>query len=131
QIMGEERVKLADSQEEVQRFMKYVLKDLRALSRMLDDNWFETAPIRIGAEQELCLVDRQTKAAPWSMEMLEKLGKPETFTTEFAKFNLEINLKPLEFTGDCLTRLETNLQQHVDTVREKTEELDGEIVLTG
>lgn len=31
--MGEERVKLADSQEEVQRFMKYVLKDIRALKK--------------------------------------------------------------------------------------------------
>ena len=132
--MGESRVKLADSQEEVQRFMKYVLKDLRALDRMLNEgDWFETAPIRIGAEQELCLVDQQAKAWPHNMEVLEKLQEVDngSFTTEYAKFNLEINMEPLEFKGDCLSRMEKNLQQQVDKVRTATEELGGEIVLTG
>ncbi|NGP89561.1 glutamate-cysteine ligase family protein [Fodinibius halophilus] len=132
--MGESRVKLADSQEEVQRFMKYVLKDLRALDRMLDEgDWFESDTIRIGAEQELCLVDQQAKAWPRSMEIMEKLSADDAgdFTTEFAKFNLEINLKPLEFKGDCLSRMEENLQKKVDQAREVTEELGGEILLTG
>lgn len=129
--MGEERVKLADSQEEVQRFMKYVLKDLRAMKRMLDEgDWFEKDPIRIGAEQELCLVDRHSKASPKSMEVLEKLDDP-SYTTEFAKFNLEINLTPLEFSGDCLSQMENNLQQKVDKVRTVVEEMGGEILLTG
>ncbi|PAU94183.1 CBS domain-containing protein [Aliifodinibius salipaludis] len=132
--MGESRVKLADSQEEVQRFMKYVLKDLRALDRMLNEgDWFETDPIRIGAEQELCLVDQQAKAWPRNMEVLEKLQETENgnFTTEYAKFNLEINMEPLEFNGDCLSKMEQNLQKQVDKVRAATEELGGEIVLTG
>ena len=40
--MGEERVKLAKSNEDVQRFMKNVLKDARALEKMLEDDWFES-----------------------------------------------------------------------------------------
>lgn len=129
--MGEERVKLADSQEEVQRFMKSVLKDIRAMNKMLDeDNWFETEPIRIGAEQELCLVDRNSKASPRSMEVLDKL-KDENFTTEFAKFNLEINLDPLEFRDDCLSKMENQLQQKIDKVRKVVEEMGGDILLTG
>src|SRR5699024_11367266 len=134
EIMGESRVKLADSQEEVQRFMKYVLKDLRAMDRMLEEGgWFETEPIRIGAEQELCLVDRQTKAWPQAMEILDELQRngAEGFTTEFAKFNLEINLKPLEFTGNSLSQMEQNLQQQVDRVRAVSKEMGGEILLTG
>ena len=51
--MGDTRVKLAQSNDELQNFMKNVLKDLRALERMLEEDWFETDPIRIGAEQEL------------------------------------------------------------------------------
>lgn len=132
--MGESRVKLADSQEEVQRFMKYVLKDLRALDRMLEEgDWFETDPIRIGAEQELCLVDQQAKAWPHNMEVLEKLKEDEngSFTTEYAKYNLEINMDPLEFKGNCLSRMEQTLQEQVDKVRSVAEELGGEIVLTG
>lgn len=132
--MGESRVKLADSQEEVQRFMKYVLKDLRALDRMLaEGDWFDTESIRIGAEQELCLVNQQAKAWPHSMEVLEKLRSQgqEGYTTEFAKFNLEINLRPLEFKERCLSVMEKNLQEKIDKVREVTEELGSEILLTG
>lgn len=130
--MGESRVKLADSQEEVQQFMKYVLKDLRALDRMLEEeDWFETDPIRIGAEQEMCLIDQQAKVWPHSMEVLEKLSDDDSFTTEFAKFNLEINMKPLEFRKDCLSKMEENLQQKIDKVRSVAEELGGEILLTG
>ena len=129
--MGEERVKLADNQEEVQRFMKYVLKDIRALKKMLnEDGWFEKDPIRIGAEQELCLVDRHSKASPRNMEVLDKLND-ENFTTEFAKFNLEINLDPQEFRDDCLTRMENQLQEKIDKVRAVVEEMGGEILLTG
>lgn len=131
--MGESRVKMADSQEEVQQFMKYVLKDLRALDRMLKEGWFESSPIRIGAEQELCLVDQQAKAWPHSMEVLHKLQetKEGSFTTELAKFNLEINLEPLEFTGKALSKLERNLQAKVEQVRSVAEELGGDIILTG
>lgn len=129
--MGEERVKLADSQEEVQRFMKYVLKDIRAMNKMLEEgDWFETDPIRIGAEQELCLVNKNSKASPRNMEVLDKL-QDSNFTTEFAKFNLEINLDPLEFKDDCLTRMENQLQQKIDKVRKVVEAMGGDILLTG
>lgn len=129
--MGEERVKLADSQEEVQRFMKYVLKDLRALKKMLnEDQWFEKDPVRIGAEQELCLVDQQAKVWPRNMEVLDKLDDP-AFTTEFAKFNLEINMDPIHFKGDCLSKMEQSLQAKIDKVRSIVEEMGGNIVLTG
>jgi len=129
--MGEERVKLADSQEEVQQFMKNVLKDLHVLDKMLKEEWFETEPIRIGAEQELCLVDRQAKASPTSMEVLENLEDSNTFTTEFAKFNLEINLKPLEFREDCLSQMEENLSERLDMVRKAAEQVGSDILLTG
>ncbi len=129
--MGEERVKHADSREEVQSFMKLVLKNIRALDKMLQGDWFETEPIRIGAEQELCLVDQHVKAAPWGMEVLSKLDEAPQFTTELAKFNLEINLTPLEFTGDCLQQMEAEIQKNVNRIRSVVEEMGGDIVLTG
>jgi len=129
--MGELKVKLADNQKEVQRFMKCVLRDLRALDKMLEDGWFETETMHIGAEQELCLIDRQAKAAPNNMEILEKLGDDDRFTTEFAKFNMEINLKPLEFGSNCLSQMEENLSNRIDRIREAAAELDTDVLLTG
>lgn len=129
--MGEERVKLAESNEQIQTFMKNVLKDIRALDKMLQDEWFETDTIRIGAEQELCLVDANGKPLPKAIEVLEALGEGE-YTTEFAKFNLEINVNPpLEFVGSCLSQLENKLQTEVEYVRKTVQEFDGDILLTG
>ncbi|MFD2531639.1 CBS domain-containing protein [Gracilimonas halophila] len=128
--MGEERVKLADDNEQVQTFMKHVLRDMRALKTMLNDDWFETDTIRIGAEQELCMVDPHGKVFPRSMEVLDALGDGN-YTTEFARFNLEINIEPLEFTGNSLSQMEHNLHDEVENVRKTVREMGGDILLTG
>jgi CBS domain-containing protein len=129
--MGEAKVKLADSSEEVQQFMKYVLKDLRALDKMLDEDWFEADSVRIGAEQELCLVDRHAKAWPKAMELLKELDVGEQFTSEFAKFNLEINLNPLSFSGNCLSEMENDLLKNVNKVRNEARKAGATPILTG
>lgn len=128
--MGEERVRLADDNEQVQTFMKHVLRDMRALKTMLDEDWFETDIMRIGAEQELCMVDPQGKVFPKSMEVLEALGDGN-YTTEFARFNLEINMNPLEFKGNCLSQMEHDLHKEVEHVRETVRGMGGDILLTG
>ena len=113
--------------------MKNVLKDLRALKKMLDEDWFETDTIRIGAEQELCLIDQNAKPFFESGKVLETLGgDSEHFTTEFAKFNLEINVNPpLEFKGNALSEMEHNLQKRVEQVREAATKFGAEVLLTG
>ncbi|WP_020404112.1 CBS domain-containing protein [Gracilimonas tropica] len=128
--MGEERVKHAEDNEQVQKFMKQVFRDMRALKTMLEDDWFETDTLRIGAEQELCMVDPHGKVFPRSMDVLEALGDGN-YTTEFARFNLEINMEPLEFTGDSLSQMEHNLHKNMQHVRETVRELGGDILLTG
>lgn len=128
--MGEERVKHAEDNEQVQKFMKQVFRDMRALKTMLEDDWFETDTLRIGAEQELCMVDPHGKVFPRSMDVLEALGEGN-YTTEFARFNLEINMEPLEFTGDSLSQMEHNLHKNMQHVRETVRELGGDILLTG
>ncbi|MCG8374547.1 MAG: glutamate-cysteine ligase family protein, partial [Balneolales bacterium] len=129
--MGDTRVKLAENQEQLQHFMKNVLKDLRAMERMLDEEWFETEPIRIGAEQELCLVDENEKPFFGAGEVLDKLGGGN-FTHEFAKFNLEINVNPpLKFEGDCLSHMEHALQHSIEKVREVASEFGAKVILTG
>ena len=128
--MGIETVRLAESKEQVQETLTHLLKDIRALERMLSDDLFETDIVRIGAEQELCLVDKFAKPAPIAMELLERLDR-NSVTTELAKFNLEVNLKPLEFTGNCLSQMESNILDELDLIREEIKAFEGDIVLTG
>lgn len=128
--MGEERVKIPESKEQSQNFLKYLLRDVRAMGRMLEEGWFEIDNIRIGAEQELCLIDRNAKPAPIAMELLDALND-KSFTTELARFNLETNLDPLLFEGKCLSQMETNIQNKLELIRETIKQFDGDVVLSG
>ena len=128
--MGEERVRLPETKEESQQFLKYLLRDVRAIEKMLAEDWFEVGNIRIGAEQELCLIDKNAKPAPIAMELLEEINN-KSFTTELARFNLEANLKPLLFKEKCLSEMETNILEKVEQAREAIKKFDGDIGLAG
>src|SRR5690242_18820917 len=71
-------------------FMRAILADLRALERMIADGMFETDTRRIGAEQEMFLID--DKWVPWNgvLEMLKVL-RDDHYTTELGQFQIEAN----------------------------------------
>src|SRR6187200_3325559 len=128
-LMGEHDVKELDSAS-LRSFTRSLLGDLQALETMLRDGSIETGVRRIGAEQELFLVDRAFNPAPIAMEMIEKCAD-EHFTTELARFNLEFNTDPLDFGGDCLKRMENQLSGLLDKARKAANELDAEVIMTG
>jgi len=128
--MAEVDVQAESSAEALRRFMRRVLDDLGALERMLDEGLLESGVHRIGAEQELCLVDRDSEPAPINMEVLEACGEP-WLKPELGRFNLEINLDPLTLEGDCLSRMERQLVERLERVRAISRGLGAEVVLTG
>jgi hypothetical protein len=65
-------------------FTRKLLADLRALESMLASGAIERGVRRIGAEQELFLLDRDYRPAPLAVEMMEKLAEDGHFTTEVA-----------------------------------------------
>jgi CBS domain-containing protein len=111
-------------------FMHAMLADLRALDRMLREGRFETGPRRIGAEQEMFLIDRHWAPARASLQMLEKLADPH-YTTELGLFQLEANADPQMFTGDGLSRMENQLTELVAKARAAAAELGIAPVLMG
>ena len=128
--MGEHDVPTQASSEQLRAFTLALLEDLRALERMLEQGHIESGVRRIGAEQELFLVDRALRPAAVSTLTLEGLPG-EAFTTELGLFNMEVNLAPLEFGSDCLSRLHTELEQRVAQAREAAQGVGADIVLAG
>ena len=128
--MGEQRVARADGGQQLRDFMEAVLRDLDALRFMLRQGLVETGRRRVGAEQEFFLVDSSWRPAPVAMELLERLDDP-SFTTELGRFNLELNLDPLEFEPYCLSRFERQLAAGVETLRETAAEIGVHPVLVG
>ncbi len=128
--MGDFNVKAVQDQKDLQAFTKHLLKDVHALERMLKEKWFETGITRIGAEQEMCIIDPNRKPAYNNLEALALIDDPK-FTTELASFNLEMNLDPLEFKGDAISQMHNSLKVHLEAAIEKLKGLDLEIALAG
>ncbi|AUX19611.1 hypothetical protein SOCEGT47_000630 [Sorangium cellulosum] len=128
--MGEQHVSEQVNEEQRQAFMRALLDDVAALERLLQEDRIESGVRRIGAEQEMFLVDRALRPAPLALEVLERAADGR-LTTELARFNLEANLCPLPFGGDCLRRLEAELFEVVGRAAEAARALGAEVLLAG
>ena len=111
-------------------FSKALLKDLQALEKMLENGLIESGVRRFGCEQEMFLVNRAWRPAPVAMEVLERLDG-EAFTTELARFNLEMNVEPMMLGGACLSTLQESIEELLDMAREAASEEGADVVLAG
>jgi CBS domain-containing protein/gamma-glutamyl:cysteine ligase YbdK (ATP-grasp superfamily) len=128
--MGEHAVQQEFDGKQLQAYMRALLEDLRALEFMIQTDRFDTATTRIGAEQEMFLVDRNMRPAPISLEVL-KLANDPRLTTEIAKFNLEANLTPLSLTANCFSEMEKELRELLALVHATAERMDADVLLAG
>lgn len=110
-------------------YTKALLRDLQALERMLEEGMFETGIRRIGAEQEMFLVNEAWRPASAAMDVLAKLEGP--YTTELALYNLEANVEPRVLEGRCFSDLDARVRELVDGARTAAQSVGAEVVLTG
>ncbi|MGD2045786.1 MAG: CBS domain-containing protein [Gemmatimonadota bacterium] len=115
--------------EATRSFTKALLRDLRAFESMLEEDLFESGVRRIGAEQEMFLVNDGWRPAPVALDLLERLGDP--YTTELALYNMEANLDPRLLRGSCFSELESELRSVLERARSVAAQLDSDIVLAG
>ena len=128
--MGDHQVEREMDELKLQLFMKALLEDLHALDYMLDNDLIEEGVRRIGAEQEMFLVDKGLRPAPVSVEVLQHANDPR-LTTEIAKFNLEANLTPTELRGRCFSQMESELQDVLARARTSANAFGADILLAG
>ncbi len=128
--MGDKKVTTEYDDTQMRNFTLGVLNDLQALEVMLEGGLFEETERRIGAEQEMFLVDPAMRPAPLAIEVIET-ARDGRLTTEIGKFNLEANLTPREFNGDCLRLMENELNEIIDVVRNAAGKFDASVVLAG
>lgn len=120
----------ADHEDERRRFMRVLLRDMRALEQMLEESLFETGLRRIGAEQEMFLVDDKFRPSPCALEVLRELND-EQFTTELGLFNIEFNALPDKFGGDCLSKLQAQIEGAVQKARQAARTQRADVALVG
>lgn len=112
------------------RFVNALLRDISALELMIDGNLFESDNERIGAEQEVCIVTENFKPADNSIELLNAIQHPQ-FTTELAKYNIEINLLPQILQPGCFAAMENDLLEKYHLAAGHAANNNTKLVLAG
>ena len=128
--MGEHNVEQELDERKLHEFTQALLADLRALAFMLEEGRIESGARRIGAEQEMFLVDRGLRPAPLAVEVLESAGDSR-LTTEIAQFNLEANLTPVALTGRCFHSMQVELEEILGTARLAASNFGADVLLAG
>ena len=128
--MGENQITDELDHIQMRGYVRALLDDVHALEAMLAEDRFEKGVRRVGAEQELFLVDQNLRPKACVLRVLDRLkGLP--FTTELAQFNIEANLSPQAFGGDCLSQMESELHQLLAKVREAAAAENAQILMCG
>ena len=128
--MGEQNIVEDASESTRQEFMKSLLEEVRALEAMLGNGMVESGVSRIGAEQEMFLIDEAHKPALTGLDVLKELDD-DRFTHELGLFNIEANLSVQEFQSDCLSRMEAEAQEVYAKARKAAHKCGSEIALVG
>src|SRR5262245_36497950 len=128
--MGEHNVSTEHDSRRAKAFMKSLLADVSALELMIETGRIESGVRRIGAEQEMFLIDRAMRPSPVAMEVLKSAGD-HRLTTEIGKFNLEANLSPRELPGHGLLEMECELAELVEIARRAARRCGADVLLTG
>jgi CBS domain-containing protein/gamma-glutamyl:cysteine ligase YbdK (ATP-grasp superfamily) len=128
--MGASKVKIIRGEADRKDYLSALFKDLKALEIMLQKRMIETDIQRIGAEQELYLVDEHWRPAPIAKRLLQLIND-EHFTTEYARFNIEINLDPLKFTRDALSKMEADLKAKVKKAELAAQQINAHVIQVG
>ncbi len=128
--MGHLNVTKLTKKEDKAHFIHHLTRDLEALDLMIEKNMIEKEPLRIGAEQEFCIVTNDFLPNNNALDILKEI-KDDHFTTEIGNYNLEINMDPIELKGDCFSRMHEELKHLLDKAKKAADKHDSKIILTG
>src|ERR1044071_1171294 len=84
-------------------YTRLLLNDFHALEALIRADGLERDISRVGYELELNFLDGNCEPACIGGDVVKALGDAR-FTTEFSRFNLEVNSRPIVLQGRCLAQ---------------------------
>ncbi len=128
--MGDHKINAKSNDQARMNFLAHLIDDLKSLEYMSEKGMIEDDIVRIGAEQEFCLVNDHWRPDINALDVLKEIDDPH-FTTELARYNLEINLDPQELCGDAFARMENQIRALLEKADAVVKRKKSKIVLTG
>ncbi|WP_370477364.1 CBS domain-containing protein [Tamlana flava] len=128
--MGDLNVAKLKTKKDRANYIHHLLNDIKALDLMCEKGLIEDGPLRIGAEQEFCIVNNEFLPVNKSLELLEDIND-EHFTTEISNYNLEINLDTFQLGSDSFSKLHEQLDELFNKAKQAAFRKNTKLILTG
>ena len=106
--MGEEIQKEHFEQADYEAFQQRLEQETEFLRALFTNHAFDNSTRLLGYELELCLADPDGNPSRINTSVIDAAKNP-LFTTELARFNMEINGNVFPFQGDVFQRIEADL----------------------
>ena len=116
--------------EQYQRFRDATRRQAAELHTLLARPGFGEGERTLGAELELCIIDRDGNALPVNRALLAANLDPR-LTVEIDKFNLEYNLSPVAARGAPFAALQMELHNALASINRTAMAFDGRVVPVG
>lgn len=132
--MGQQEVTTNTKGAQHRAFMAMLLRDLQALDRMIDTGIIESDIRRIGAEQEMVLVDKTWRPSPHGIDIVNHIRNTlgdDRLTPELARFNAEANLSPVVIGPGMFDSLHAELTEVLEKVTRVAADYDCQPILAG
>ncbi|MGH3326379.1 MAG: glutamate--cysteine ligase [Streptomycetales bacterium] len=128
--MGDRVAQTDFTRDDRSRFRQKVTRCLHVLSRMLDEQRFETERKLVGMEIELNIADDDGHPQMLNDAVLERIASQD-FQTELGQFNIEVNIAPHKLVGTVFSELEEELRTSLNYADRKAREVGGRILTIG
>jgi gamma-glutamyl:cysteine ligase YbdK (ATP-grasp superfamily) len=128
--MGEEINKETFDQSDYDRFQQRLEEETGHLRALFESSSFDNHSRRLGYELELCLADAEGYPSCNNVQIIETAENP-LFTTELAKFNLEINGNPFPYQPNVFDRVEQDLTQLYQQAEQAAKDCGSQVGLFG
>ena len=128
--MGEEIQKENFEQADYDRFQQRLEQETELVRALFAENAFDNESRMLGYELELCLADGSGNPSKNNIDIIDATANP-LFTSELAKFNMEINGNPFPYRGDIFNRVEADLNDLFQQADEAAQSFDTRIGMFG
>ena len=128
--MGDEIQQEYFEQADYDRFQQRLEQETELVRDLFQKRAFDNSSRMLGYELELCLADRDGLPSKINSKVIDAAANP-LFTTELAKFNMEINGNPFPYQTDVFNRIESDLTELYNQAETAAAEYDSQIGLFG
>jgi hypothetical protein len=128
--MGEEIQKEHFEQADYDRFQQRLEQETEWLRSLFAKGAFDNSSRMLGYELELCLADESGNPSKINTRVIDAIGNP-LFTTELARFNMEINGNVFPYQKNVFGEIETDLAALFQQAEDAAGELGSQIGMFG